>query len=397
MSYTNLHPRKAPNRTGAVALLLLASLAVLLGVVSMAINLSWLTSHQVQLRNACQSAALAGAAELLDPAPQEDSTEPDPAAAVRAANAIQRANLFFTSNTNTVLQTSGDDPDVLPGWSADPTMPLGTIAPWNGEGPVNALSVRGVRRRSNGQAVVLWFGNLFGVNDAEPAAVAAASMDQRIYGFRPLEYVNVPMTPLLVLPAGDQWPPSVAGAMNGFTDNYSVDPRTGDVAEGPDGVGEITLRLPAADGPLPAGQAYAVWISLGGETADFSSIEQQVGRGLTLGDLASLGGQFALGGDGTLAVSAAPAADASQVAALQAALLSIRGKKRIWPIGAPDTAGGESVYRATGFVAGCVVDCRLESGSLSIVVQGCTIQTCTGLLRSGMARNPWIGKLILNE
>jgi hypothetical protein len=50
----------------------------------------------------------------------------------------------------------------------------------------------------------------------------------------------------------------------------------------------------------------------------------------------------------------------------------------------------------TGFAAGSVVDCSRNGNMMSIVVQACTIQTCTGLLRNGMARNPWIGKLILN-
>ena len=61
------------------------------------------------------------------------------------------------------------------------------------------------------------------------------------------------------------------------------------------------------------------------------------------------------------------------------------------------TVGSQPVCQVTGFVGGCVVDCSRTADCLIIVVQACTIQTCTGLLRSGTARNPWIGKLILNE
>jgi hypothetical protein len=44
-----------------------------------------------------------------------------------------------------------------------------------------------------------------------------------------------------------------------------------------------------------------------------------------------------------------------------------------------------------------VVNCSRDNAAIAIVVQGCTLQTATGLLRNNMARNPWIGKIILNQ
>ena len=79
-------PGKQPRsgaRQGVVTVLLLVSLVLLLGFGALALNLAWLTSHQVQLRQACESSALAGAAQLLDPAPGAASSVPDPAAAAR--------------------------------------------------------------------------------------------------------------------------------------------------------------------------------------------------------------------------------------------------------------------------------------------------------------------------
>lgn len=379
-----------------MALLLLLALAVVLGIGALALNLAWLGSHQIQLRQACAAAALAGAAELLDPAPGSTSSEPNPVVAARVAAATAQARAFFTPNSLAVLRTTGVDPDVVAGWVDDPTLPHSLFTRWTGVGPVDSLSVRGVRRRSYGQAVVLWFGGFFRMRNAEPAAAATATMDQRVCGFRPVKFVRVPMVPLLVFSAID-WPSCAPGAAEGLQDNYSINHRTRTVGEGPDGTAEITLRAALANGSLPSGETGARWLSLGSETADFAALAEQVSQGLSSADLAALDGQFALEPDGTFTVQAAFAPEVAPAGALRTALLGIRGQKRIWPVGSLMTQDGQPVCQVTGFVAGCVVDCSLNDDSLDFVVQTCTIQTCTALLHGGIPRNPWIGKLILNE
>lgn len=378
-----------------MVLSLLLTLVVLIGVGSLALNAAWLHCHQIQLRQASEAAALAGAGELLDPYPSGTSEAASEAAAARLTLAKQQAAAFFSHNSSALLRTDGPDADVNAGWCATPTEPGAAVVPWTGGGLLNSMAVRGMRRRSNGQAVILWFGSLFGVGDAEPAAAARASMDQRIRGFRPLQCVNVPMVPLLVA-STNKWPSAAPGSAQrrgGGPDVYSVDLRTGAVASGPDGIGEITLQIPLADGGAPP-QAGGCWLSLPGGTTDFDALRRQVTDGLTASDLAGTGGEFVLDEDGVLPVLAASTPDSAQAAALHDALLSIRGQRRIWPVG---NIAGLPSCQVTGFVAGCVVDCRLDGGQLTLVVEACTFQTCTGVLRSGTARNAWIGKLILNE
>ena len=109
------------------------------------------------------------------------------------------------------------------------------------------------------------------------------------------------------------------------------------------------------------------------------------------------GGSSPWAQDGTLPLSLTAPITMGQAAALEQALLAIRGQKKIWPIGNLVTADNQTSCQVTGFVAGCVVDCQLDDDYLTIVVQACALQTCTGLMRSGTARNPWIGKLIMHE
>lgn len=386
------HCQAFDQRRGVVALLLLLSLVVVLGVASLAINQSWMTSHRMELKEAATAAALAGAAQLFNPAP---STVADSAAAARLAKATDQASVFFAANSVAVLNTAGANTDVLGGWCEDPTVPGAKPTVWTGTGALNALTVRGVRRRTNGQAVVLWFGNLFGMSNAEPAAAATATMDQRVYGFRPLEMLTLPMMPLAV-PATIVWPSAAPGSSAGTSDLYTVDPRTGAVTAGADGIAEITLMIPVADGEFPSGQTAATWLSLPTATTNNRWMAMQITDGLDATDLPELGGQFALGADGTLLVAAAASPTAGDADALVTAMLDIRGQKRIWPISAVNPNLTVSC-QITGFAAGCIVDCSRDSNVLKIVVQACTIQTCTALLRVGTARNPWIGKLILNE
>ncbi len=383
-------------RRGAIVLFLLVSLAVLLGVSALALNSTWLGSYQVQLHQACQAAAMAGAAELLDPTAGLTPAIPDAAAQARIAAATEQARLFFAPNSNTTLQLTGPNTDIIAGWSNEPTDPYRVISRWTGTGPVNSLSVRAVRRRSAGQAVTVWFGNLFGTGDAQPAAAAVAFMDQRVYGFRPLSFVPIPMVPLMA-PADIVWPRATVGVAPGQSDGYAVAPKTGIVTTAPDQIAEITLYAPLGGGSVPSGQTAAQWLQFPTTAANFNALTAQVREGIEDIDLQGIGGQIALGAGNTYSIPAGPQPDVAQADQLVAALLAIRGKPRIWPIGDLITVGGQPTCRITGFVGGCVVDCTRNDAMLSIVVQASTIQTCTALLQNGTARNPWIGKLFLNE
>ncbi len=389
-----IRPASAPRR-GIVAIFLIVALVALIGVGALAMNLTWLTSHQVQLRQACEAAALAGATQLFDPAPGAPASVADPAAEARVIAAKEQARIYFTPNSRATLQTTGASSDMIVGWCENPTSPHAAFTVWTGTGPVNSLTIRGMRRRAYNQAVTLWFGSFFGASYAEPVAVARATMDQRVYGFRPLEYVAVPMMPL-VTPAAVSWPSGAPGSAGSLPDHYTIDERTRAVSAGPDGIAEITLQIPLAGGATPSG-ADSGWLWLLGGTTNFVWLGAQVEVGLETVDLPNVGGQIALGTDGAVSLPAAASPDATQADRLLSAMMSIRGQKRIWPLGQMDATAGQPAYRVTGFAAGSIVDCSRNANTLTIVVQGGTIQTCTGLLRSGMARNPWIGKLILNE
>ena len=366
----------------------------MIGIGAIALNWAWLANHQLEIRQAGEAAALAGAAKLLDPTPDAASSEEArEAAEQRVSAASAQAATVFSDNCRAALQTEGADPDIVAGWCDDPISPGSPFEPWIGEGPVNAISVRGVFRRTAGQAIFVWFGNMFGVVDAEPAARAVASMDQRVRGFRPVKFVTVPMVPLLISTA-EKWPSAAPNGAPELADEYSVDERTGAVTPGPDLRQEITLRVPLAGSLEPA--PVATWIRLDSGSDDWTRLAEQVKLGLGPSDLDSVGGQVVAGEDSQI-LPAMAIPDAVHAASLQSALLATKGQRRIWPRGSIAVVEGQLQGRITDFVAGRIVACRADESGLELVIQACTLQTCTALLESGSPRNPWIGKLILNQ
>ncbi len=405
----------ACGRAGALTVWVLVALGMLLPLVALALDLAWIWHHHLRLQAASEAGALAGAAELMDPSHLYPGGEPNqmpeltvasyvvPLAA-RIEHARERALHFAGLNgmigEPLVLDTAdsgGQDRDLVVGWVEDPTSLGNPMDPWTGTGPVNSMWVRAARSPSRGNPITLWFAGTLGIGSPDVAAAARATVDQRVYGFRPAGHVRVPLVPVLSLLGRNYWlpPPSAEDAQ----DDYMVDVRTGDVVPGADGLPEITLYMPgpaaSSDGECPE---TACVLSLTGQAPEWGVVEDHVLHGLTLEHLAELGGQFALGSDGRLVLATAPQPSANDLSSLRAALLAVRGKPRVWPVGdrlAESSGGG--LCQVVDFVAGSVVACEIEDGCLKIVIQPCLIETCTALVGEGRSRNLWIGKLVLSQ
>jgi hypothetical protein len=180
----------------------------------------------------------------------------------------------------------------------------------------------------------------------------------------------------------------------GTSDNYVVDPVTGAVTAGADGIPELTLYA----GDAVPGAAGLNLISLSGAAPDIGTIAGQIRANLGPPDLQALGGQFSLATGGALPVTAAPAQGSAVLTQLQQALVTISGQRRIWPLGVATQTGGVTSYQVIGFAAGCVANATFSSDTqLAVVVEPCLFWTSTALTVAGQPQNPWIGKLTLNH
>lgn len=397
--------RVARPRHGFVSGTVVLATILLLAVIGLALELGLLYHVELQLQNACDSAALAGAPALLDEDVLRTSTAIDQADNVLAAQ--QAALDFGTSNvaagmpmTFNVSDDNDPQSDIVVGWVEDPNDRRSPFIPWTGTEPYNTLQVRGVRSRARSNAVPLWLGSLFGIASADVRAEARATLDQRVYGFRPIGNTSTPVVPLAVLHQGtaEAWIEQATAAAAGTNDNFAVDSLTRAIQAASDGIPEIELRMALAGaGDDDDTTGNVVGLLLGSDHFKSGLFERQLNVGLQAGDLQAWGGQLALDDSGSLLVPGVDRLPQSVIALMQ----SIAGQNRVWPLfGSMSEIGGEPHYALTGFAAGRLVEARVEDAEIVLVVQPSVLVTSTALVRPlgpGQMLNPWIAKVQLTR
>ena len=393
-------------RRGAAVGILVASLVIIAGLVAVTWGVANLSLTQRQLQSACEAAALAGAAELMDDDVLYGRLNPsDDVAAARAiCQAYASVNPSYGQPTLLDLN-QGNDPrgDVVIGYVPNPRWVKTPLDVWQGKGPANSIWVKASRSRLRGNPVSLWLGGLLGVGTGDVAAAARASLDHRVYGFRPELHTSVPLVPLAA--ASQAWHDQAgAEATEGENDNFTVDYRRGYVFDGGDGIPEIIIRANLPGGAGSASQEDSeqndkfLSLVLSNNSFNESVRQRETATGLRREDLAQLGGEFSLGYDGTLMLPAVDTLDGSWCDVLW----SIRGSIRVWPLGsAAKLANDDPGCQVTGYGAAVVVhtkiDDTVEPAQLVVTLQPALLATSTALTRDNAAENPWIAKLSLTE
>ena len=174
---------------------------------------------------------------------------------------------------------------------------------------------------------------------------ARATLDNCIYGFRPVAGINLQLVPLAA--QSQTWftqaqTPAVAGT----NDNYAVNYDAETVVAGSDGIPEIELQA-ALSSASSTSTLIGLLIRPSADPGD-TGRQTQLVTGLTATDLVDLGGLFSIGIDGELILPTTNLFDPNWLQAF----LNIQGQKRIWPLGSPAT-GTPPGYDIANF--GCAV------------------------------------------
>ena len=426
-----------PPRAGLAALLLVLSLAVLAGFAALAIDLGLVKYVHQQLRTACEAAALAGAAELMDrnvlfpnrsrgrvcTGIDELDADRDNSPALAAISAAvcddgvqaqveragQIARRFAALNyvNGQPLLLDPDQPDdragnVVAGWVEDPSDCKAAFTPWHQDGAVNSLLVRAQLAARRGNAVGLWLAKLLGMPTADVGASARASVDQRVYGVRPAGSSLAPLVPLAVNydRGRHSWlAQAFAAAKVNRNDCYSVDCQSRYVSCGGDGIPEVRLEIeltPRTHGDRDncANAALVCWHEAGTQPVAYRphAVSRWIECGVAHDDLAALGGALLVG----QTLDTRCPANSSELRELCEALLAARGQSRIWPLTESHSDGGA---RVVSLAAGVVVDAWIDqsSGRCVVLVQPTVLATNLALASRQCPHNPWIGKLQLTQ
>ncbi|HEY8505688.1 MAG TPA: pilus assembly protein TadG-related protein [Gemmataceae bacterium] len=342
----------------------------LMAMVVFAVDLGYIKAVQVEVQNAADAAALAGAAELMnrdwlrgmspydaDDDGNEDTFFDPVRGAAQAFGAANRAGgAPMTLDRNDSNSPGGDIVIGRIDRPSDPTCPMVFD-----KYPYNSVRVRARRTEARNGALDLFFAPVLGVGEIGLQAFSTATLEDAIGGFRITE--TGPQTSRLLPFALEisYWNDVIAG--NG-PDLYGYDPETGEVTLAGDGIKEA--RLFPSRGVAPGNFAT---IDIGGNNNSNADIKRQILHGPNKADFDQLGGQLALGPSGTLQLPG----DTGVSAGFESELQGIIGQKRILPLyRAPVVgSGNNALFTIVGFAGVVITDVNLN-GALS--QKGITIQ-----------------------
>lgn len=397
-------------RRAAVTVWTLLVLTTLLAAMALGLNAAWLANAHQELRVSADAVALAAARELVADEWLRTGSAGLPAlitAAETQAGAYAALNRVLGVPIDLRIDASLQS-DLVFG-SIDPLAP-GTLIPVDRDHPaswtpetLDAVLVTTRRLRSRGQGVPLLLGALLARPAQDLQTAAIVRLDRDVYGFQARGGTPLPLVPFGVRsdPTGTDarsWEHQVRDRHG--PDDLTVDPVSGAVTAGADGIPEIDvdLQLPPSGAPALS-NGYLLTLGSG-------LTETQLTAGVTADDLIATAGRIALDASQQLLLPGSPLGPADASAALLALtdaldLLLQSGTPRVWPL-VSGYAIGPGEATVTAFVAARLV--RVEApggGPLRLRLQPAQLvvpQALTDPARRGVAAfvpSPYLARLRL--
>jgi hypothetical protein len=392
-------------RRGLASSLLLVSLVLTLGLLGLAVELSLVQHVQLQLQDAADAAALAGAPELFDRSVLYPGQKPDIKADIEKAFATARKWAAENVAAGDLVRLGDSrafaDEDLTAGWLAEPLNRREPMIEWPQTKQVNTLRVHAERSHRRGNPVRMIMARMAGLGSADVEGEAWATIDQRVYGFRPQMDGVIPVIPVSVPAYGESvgwFDQATQPALAGTTDRFSWDEHTGTVKEGPDGIPEIevTFQIDSQEASVSP-STILLWIGDAPAANEHRAL-RQCRDGITQTDLVDYNEQLALDKELSLWVPGTSEMSAELVECLK----NLTGDVRVWPLfNSIDDQSDPLRCQLTNFGAGGIVDVRADDqGLIQVRVQPTVMVVSTALvrpLRKNQQPNPWIAKLFLTH
>lgn len=395
-------------RRGTASGALVAGLVVGVGIVALTLNVGHVYHTRDQLQLACEAAALAGAAELIDESTiygVDDQTGDQLAARFAAQTIASRHTIAGQPLALDVNVNNMADGDITLGYTPQPGATYQPLFPHDSRGKCNSIEVHARRHQARGNPVALWFGGLFGSPTANVACSARACIDQRVIGFRPKGQTAAPIVPILL--ENESWHRQRQGTITQWNDRFTVNYDTHQQSDGPDGLIEMEFRCPLDESSTssnPLGQATnatygrCALLAAGGNHNDVTLVDRQCQAGFAQQELQPWNGELIVPRGGELNVTALESAE--QI--YSDSLWAIRGQRRVFALCTPyEQAGQGGRWAITEFVGGVVVDSYVDFSQsprqLVLCVQPGVIATSTAVTDPTADEHPSIAKLLLTH
>jgi Flp pilus assembly protein TadG len=348
-----------PKRRAAIAVITAMMGTVMLGFASLAVDVGMLYNVKAELQRTADSAAMAGAWEMLSQKYKGYSDDTAKSSARTQAIAFAARNHVY--NTSPVLDGSSD---VTIGYLSNPSI-LSQILD-TGNAKFNTVSVWVHRDSTRNGPVDLFFGRIFGVDSSGVWAKASATFDEgTVTSWKVTSKTgNAGLLPLAL--HVDSWNQLISGTKT-TGDNYRYDPATGNSVPGTDGINELNLYPGAGPTQLPPGNFGTV--DLGSPNNSTADITRQILYGVNESDLSYFpNSELKLGPDGTVMING----DTGLSAGIKEELTLIKGLPRSIPIFDHVAGNGNnSMFRVVGFVPIRILNVTLtgEMNSKNVIIQ----------------------------
>jgi hypothetical protein len=341
--------RKPCNREGNVVLLTVFLMIVMIGILAFAVDFGVLETARTEIQRTADAAAMAGGWALLN---DNRLKGPEELAAVEqeARNTVAeycRLNQVFKA-TPTITYLS-----------------IGT----------NSVTVR-----LQQNTIPLFFGKIFNWSNGRTSAEAVAEFRDGVTGFRPPQPgYNSSLMPFAVKLS--DW----LAVWNGTAgmDNFQVDPQTGAVSSGADGLHELLMypdRISGLSGNTISGNFGTVDIgSTGNSTAD---LRRQVLEGPSAWDFSYYeGNELKLGPDGTLRLNGDTGVSSGMELAIEQTIGA--GPRTIFLYESVSNPGNTAQFVIVGFAGVRVLDCRFDGVHKYIYVQPAVVSDGSAFANNG--------------
>jgi Flp pilus assembly protein TadG len=355
-------------RRGTVVVLTAFFMVVMVAFIAMAVDLGYLQNVRTELQRSADSAAMAGAWELVaDGAP---GLTDDTAAARTAAAAFAAYNPVCRSAPTVDLNAANSQSgEIVVGYIADisdPNATLDTSDPTK----FNAVQVR-VRRTStsNGEAP-LFFGRILGLSSIGAEASAVSVLAGNHGGFRaPSDGDTIGILPFAL--DKTTWDNLVNNGAG--TDNWNWDAECEELEAGSDGIKEVNLYPQGTGSPGNRGT-----VDIGGNNNSTADLARQITSGINEQDMIDLGKPLEFDDNGKLSLNG----DTGISAGVKDELASIIGQTRIIPIfESVSGPGNNAQYSIVQWAGVRVLDVKL-TGSPSqkrVIIQPASVITRHGI------------------
>jgi hypothetical protein len=361
--------RNRAHHRGAIIVLTMLLMIALLGILAFAVDLGVLTTIRTESQRTADAAALAGGWVLIN---ENRLKGPDYAQAVltqsrsTVADYCQRNPVF---NQIPTLNTSPYSQDLIIGRFVAPDSVVPTLSP----AQANAILVQ-VHR----EGVPFFFGRIFGATPTQISAKAIATFRDGISGFRtPREGHNSSLMPFAVKLS--DWLAVLSRSAG--TDNYRVDPDTGAVSSGSDGLHELVMfpdRV-TGSGIVPGNFGTVDIGSAGNSNAD---LKRQVLEGPSASDFSYYeGGELKLGPDGTLLLSGDTGVSSGMELAVDQTIGA--GPRTIFLYTEVYNPGNQAQFVIVGFAGVRVLACNFNGVHKYILIQPAVVTDDSAIVEDG--------------